>query len=326
MRRREFIKLLGSSAAAWPLAAHAQQPARPVVGFLHPGSPSASAIQTIAFSKGLSETGYVDQKNVGIEYRWAEGQYDRLPALAADLVRHQVAVILGGSPPAAVAAKAATTTIPIVFVSGADPVESGLVTSLSHPGGNVTGVAVFTGQLAAKQLGLLREFLPKAVAVTMLVNPNNPLTEAVIRDLKTAAALTGHQIQIVKASNEDEIDKAFATLNELHTDALLVAADPYFFNRRDRFAALAAQRAVPAFYETREFAVSGGLMSYGASLTDGYRRAGIYVGQILEGARPADLPVLQPTKFELVINLKTAKELGITLSPGLLAIADEVIE
>jgi putative ABC transport system substrate-binding protein len=316
MERREFIALVGGAAGVWPLVVRAQQPALPVVGFLHPGSPITSAIPATAFSKGLSETGYVDQKNVEIEYRWGEGQYDRLPALAADLVRRRVAVILGGSPPAAVAAKAATTTIPIVFVSGADPVESGLVASLSHPGGNVTGVAVFTGQLAAKQLGLLRELLPKAVAVTMLVNPKNPLTEAVIRDLKTAAALTGHQIQIVKASNEEEIDKAFAALNELPTDALIVAADPYFFNRRDQFATLAAQRAVPAFYESREFAVSGGLMSYGASLPDGYRRAGIYVGQILKGAKPADLPVLQPTKFELVINLKTAKELGITLSPG----------
>lgn len=326
MKRREFMAVLGGAAATWPLAVRAQQPALPGIGFLNSGSPKASVSPTTAFNEGLGETGYVDQKNVSIEYRWAEGQYDRLPALAADLVRRRVAVIFGGGPPAAAAAKAATTTIPIVFVSGADPVESGLVTSLSHPGGNVTGVAVFTGQLAAKQLGLLREFLPKAVAVTMLVNPNNPLTEAVIRDLETAAALTGHQIQIVKASNEDEIDKAFTTLAELHTDALIVAADPYFFNRRDQLAALAASRAVPAFYEIREFTVSGGLMSYGASLTDGYRRAGVYAGQILKGAKPADLPVLQPTKFELVINLKTAKALGITLSPGLLAIADEVIE
>ena len=229
-------------------------------------------------------------------------------------------------PPAAVAANASTTTIPVVFVSGADPVRSGLVASLSHPGGNVTGVAIFTGQLAAKQLGLLRELVPKAAVVAMLVNPDNPLTEAVIKDAQDAGVSSGHHIQVVKASNEEGIDKAFASLGELHADALLVAADPYFFTRNDQLVALAARYAVPALYELREFVVNGGLISYGASITDGYRRAGIYAGQILKGARPADLPILQPTKFELVINLKAAKALGLTASPGLLAISDEVIE
>ena len=329
MRRREFITALGGVAASpmlWPLAGRAQQPAMPVLGFLHSGLPKPNVDLATAFSNGLAETGYVADKNVVIEYRWADGHYDQLPALAADLVRRQVAVIFGAGPPAAKAAKAATTTIPVVFVSGADPVESGLVASLSHPGGNVTGVAIFTGQLAAKQLGLLRELAPKAAVVAVLVNPGNPLTEAIIKDMKAAATSTGHQIRIVKASDEESIDKAFAGLAELHADALIVGADPYFFARSDQIVALAARFAVPAFYEIREFAANGGLISYGASLMDGYRRAGVFAGQILKGAKPADLPVVQPTKFELVINLKTAKALGLALSPGLLAIADEVIE
>jgi putative ABC transport system substrate-binding protein len=325
MDRRNFITRL-SGTAVWPFAARAQQPTMPVVGILHSGSPGPNIDLIAAFRNGLNEAGYVEGKNVAIEYRWAEGQYDRLPALAADLVRRQVAVIFGAAPPAAVAAKAATTTVPIVFVSGADPVQSGLVVSLSHPGGNITGIAIFTGQLGAKQLGLLREFLPKAAVVAMLVNPSNPLTEAAIADVQAAAMLTGHQIRIVKASNEDEIDKVFATLAGLHADALIVGADPFFFTRRDQLVALAARYAVPAFYEIREFVVSGGLMSYGASITDGYRNAGVYAGQILKGAKPADLPVLQPTKFELVINLKTVGALGLTVPPLLLATFDEVIE
>ncbi len=328
MRRREFIAALGGVAASpvlWPPAGRAQ-PAIPVLGFLHSGAPKPNVTLSTAFSNGLVEAGYVDGKNVAIEYRWAEGNYDRLPALAADLVSRQVAMIFGAGPPAANAAKSATTTIPIVFVSGADPVESGLVASLSHPGGNITGVAIFVGQLVAKQFGLLRELVPKVAVVAVLVNPERPLTDAIIRDVRAAAASSGHQIQIVKASNQAGIDKAFAALAELHVDALIVGADPFFFGRNDQIVALAAHYAVPAIYETREFAANGGLISYGASITDGYRRAGVYAGQILKGAKPADLPVLQPTKFELVINLTTAKSLGLTVSPGLLAIADEVIE
>jgi putative tryptophan/tyrosine transport system substrate-binding protein len=325
MQRRVFITLLGAT-TAWPFAAHALQPTMPVIGFLHSGSPKPNINLVTAFGDGLNEAGYVDNKNLAIEFLWAGGRYDRLPGLAADLVLRKVAVIFGAGPPAAHAARSATTTIPIVFVSGDDPVKSGLVASLNRPGGNVTGVALFTGQLGAKQLGLLRELLPKAALVAVLVNPNNPLTEAVTTDVRAAAAVTGHQIQIVDASDEGEIDKAFATLKELHADALIVGADPYFFARNDQLVALAARYAVPAFYELREFAVNGGLMSYGASITDGYRRAGAYAGQILKGAKPADLPVLQPTKFELVINLKTAKALGLTIPPGVVAIADEVIE
>ena len=326
MRRRDFITLPAGWLAIRPLAALAQPSAMPVIGFLHSGSPNPNVDLVTAFRNGLNEVGYVEGKNVAIEYRWAEGQYDRLPALAADLVRRQVSVIFGAAPPAARAAKAATTAIPVVFVTGDDPVKAGLVASLSRPGGNVTGVALFTGQLGAKQMGLLRELMPKAVEVAVLVNPNNPLTEAVLTDLQAAATLTGHHIQIVKASNEAELDMAFATCKEIHADAVIVGADPYFFARNDQLVALAARSAIPAFYELREFVANGGLMSYGASITDGYRRAGLYAGQILKGAKPVDLPVLQPTKFELVINLKTVKALGLTVSPGLLAIADEVIE
>ncbi|MGC1579770.1 MAG: ABC transporter substrate-binding protein [Beijerinckiaceae bacterium] len=326
MKRREFIKLLAAATAAWPLTALGQQPPLPVIGFLHSGSSKPNVNLVTAFRNGLNEAGYFDDKNVAIEYVWAGGRYDRLAELAADLVRRKVAVIFGAGPPAAHAARSATRTIPIVFVSGEDPVKSGLVASLSRPGGNVTGVAMFTGLLGAKQLGLLRELVPKATLVAILVNPNNPLTEAVIADVRAAAAVTGHRIQIVNASDEGEIDKAFATLKELHADALIVGADPYFFSRSEQLVAFAARYMVPAMFEFREFAMAGGLMSYGASITDGYRQAGVYAGQILKGAKPTDLPVLQPTKFELVINLKTAKMLGLTLSPGLLAIADEVIE
>jgi len=325
MKRRLFMTLLGAAAAV-SFAAYAQLPIVPVIGFLHSGSAKPNEILVAAFRDGLKEAGYIDDKNVAIEFLWADGRYDRLPELVADLVRRKVAVIFGAGPPAAHAASAATKTIPVVFVSGDDPVKSGLVASLNRPGANVTGAAMFTGQLAAKQLGLLRELVPKAALVTMLVNPRNPLTEAVIADFRAAAAVTGHQIQIVNASDEGEINKAFATVHELHADALIVGADPYFFARNEQLVALAARYAVPAIFEFREFAVAGGLMSYGASISDGYRQAGVYAGRILKGASPADLPVLQPTKFELVINLKTAKALGLTPSPGLLAIADEVIE
>jgi putative tryptophan/tyrosine transport system substrate-binding protein len=325
VRRRQLIIGLGI-AATWPRVAGAQRPAMPVVGFLYSGSSNPNVNVVSAFRNGLNEVGYVDGKNVVIEYRWAEGQYDRLPALAGELVRDQVAVIFAAAPPAAHAAKAATTTIPVVFVSGDDPIKSGLVASLSHPGGNVTGIALFTGQLGAKQLGLLRELVPNAVVVAILVNPDNPITDAVLKDVLAAATLTGHQIRIVRASNEDQINKAFISIAESHADALIVGADPFFFTRNDQLIALAARYAVPAFYELREFPVNGGLMSYGASISDGYRRAGVYTGQILKGARPADLPVLQPTKFELVVNQRTARLLGLALSPDLLSIADEVIE
>jgi putative tryptophan/tyrosine transport system substrate-binding protein len=325
MKRRVLLTLLGV-ATAWPCGAHAQQPTIPVIGFLHSGSPRPNVNLVTAFGNGLNEAGYIVDKNVAIEFLWAGGRYDGLPELAADLVRRKVAVIFGAGPPAAHAARLATRTVPIVFISGEDPVKSGLVASLSRPGGNVTGAAVLTGQLGAKQLGLLRELVPEAALVAILVNPHNPLTEGVIADVRAAAGVTGHRIQIVNASDEGEIDKAFATLKELHADALIVGADPYFLGRSEQLVALAARHMVPAIFEFREFAMAGGLMSYGASITDGYRQAGVYAGQILKGAKPADLPVLQPTKFELVINLKTVKALGLTLSPGLLAIADEVIE
>lgn len=325
MKRRVFITLLGA-AAAGPFAAYAQQPTIPVIGFLFSGSTKPNVNVVTAFRNGLNEAGYVVDKNVAIEFLWAGGSYDRLPELAADLVRRKVAVIFGAGPPAAHAASSATKTIPIVFVSGEDPVKSGLVASLNHPGGNVTGAAMFTGQLGAKQLGLLRELVPNAALVAILVNPNNPLTEGVITDVRAAAAVTGHRIQIVNASDEGEIEKAFATLKELHADALIVGADPYFFGRSEQLVALAARYMVPAIFEFREFAMAGGLMSYGASITDGYRQAGVYAGQILKGAKPADLPVLQPTKFELMINLKTAKSLGLEFPATLLGSADEVIE
>jgi putative tryptophan/tyrosine transport system substrate-binding protein len=326
MRRRTFVRLLGGTAVTWPLAARAQEPALPVIGFLHSGSPKPNANLVTAFRNGLNEAGYVADKNVAIEFLFAGGSYDRLPEFAADLVRRKVAVIFGAGPPAAHAVSSATKTIPIVFVSGEDPVKSGLVTSLNHPGGNVTGAAMFTGQLGAKQLGLLRELVPNAALVAILVNPNNPLTEGVITDVRAAAAVTGHRIQIVNASGEGEIEKAFATLKELRADALIVGADPYFFGRSEQLVALAARYMVPAIFEFREFAIAGGLMSYGASITDGYRQAGVYAGQILKGAKPTDLPVLQPTKFELVINLKTAKSLGLEFPATLLGSADEVVE
>ena len=327
MRRRDFITLLGTS-VAWPLAARAQQPAMPVIGFLNSASPETYGPQLAGFHRGLHEVGYTEGQNVAIEFRWAKSQYDRLPELAKDLVRRKVAVIAAtGGSVSAIAAKSVTATIPIVFTSGGDPVRIGLVASLSRPGGNVTGVSLFTSTLAAKRLELLHELVPAARVVAMLVNPTNPNWEADTKAVEAAAPAIGVQIVILKASNGAEIGKAFDGFSKDKIDAVLVAADPLFDNSgRDQLIVLAARHAVPAIYDWRDVVVAGGLVSYGSNLAEGYRLAGIYTGRILKGEKPVDLPVQQPAKFEFVINLKTAKALGLTISNQMQLLADEVIE
>jgi putative ABC transport system substrate-binding protein len=326
MRRREFITRLGVAATIWPLAARAQQPAMPVIGFLHGASPEGYAPMVTALRQGLKEAGYVEGHNVAIEYRWAEGHYDRLPALAAELVRRQVAGIVTGGTPPAFAAKAATSTIPIVINVGIDPVKVGLVGSLNRPGGNVTGLALLTVELAAKRLELLHELLRTATVVAVLVNPTTPLTEPETRGVRDAARSLGLQLHVLNASTESEIDTAFRTLVELRAGALVVSVELFLNNQRAQIVALAARHAVPAIYGVREFATAGGLMSYGNDLADAYRQSGIYAAKILKGAKPADLPVQQVVRVELVINLKTAKTLGLTFPNTLLGRADEVIE
>jgi putative tryptophan/tyrosine transport system substrate-binding protein len=326
MKRREFITLL-SGAAMWPLVARAQQPAMPVIGFLNPTSPDTNADRLRAFRQGVKDTGYVEGENMAIEYRWAEGHNDRLPELAAELVRRRVALIVTtGGPPSAFAAKAATTTIPIVFVVNEDPVRLGLVASLARPGGNLTGINIFSGELAAKRLELLRELVPAAARVAVLVNPTGPAAETTLSDVPAAARAMGLQIQVLNASTSREINAAFATFVRERPDALFVGPDPYFASRRVQLALLAAHHSIPATYSVRESAEAGGLMSYGTNIADAYRQVGVYTGRILKGTKPADLPVVQASKFELVINAETARMLGLRVPPSLLALADEVIE
>jgi putative ABC transport system substrate-binding protein len=326
MRRRNFIALLGG-AAAWPLAARAQQTGMPVIGYLSSRSPNTDVPMLSAFRRGLSEEGYVEGSNVIIEFRWASGQYDPLPELAADLVRRRVAVIVtSGGPPPALAAKAVTATIPILFVTAGDPVHEGLVATLARPGGNVTGVGTFFFSLGAKQLGLMRELLPNADLFALLIDPRMASADSQAADTEAAGRAAGQRLIVLRASSEREIDAAFASLTEQRASALFVATSPFFVTRAHYLMTLAARQSLPAMYFRREFVETGGLMSYGTSTAENYRQLGNYAGKILSGAKPADLPVIQSTKFELVINLQTAKAFGLTIPPGLLAIADEVIE
>jgi putative ABC transport system substrate-binding protein len=326
MRRRTFITLLGG-ASAWPLAARAQQPAMPVVGVLSPRSPAVDAPLIAVIRQGLNDTGFFEGRNVTLDYRWADGQYDRLAALAADLVRRQVAVIVApGGEISAHAAKTATVSIPIVFLVGSDPVRSGLVPSLNRPGGNITGVSSVIFDLEPKRLGLMRELRPNATTIAVLVNPNSPNAEIQVNDIQIAARNVGQQVDFLNASTIREIDAAFARLAQMRVDALLVAADPIFFNRASQLVVLATRHAIPALYSRREFVAVGGLMSYGSTSDESYRTAGVYAGRILKGEKPGDLPIQLPTKFELVINLSTARALGLDVPATLLARADEVIE
>ena len=326
MQRRDFLGILGG-AAAWPLTAWAQQPPMPVVGFIRDGSADANAGFVAAFRKGLNEAGYVEAQNVTVEYHWLEGQIDRLPALMADLVRRRVAVIAAPGNEPAVAAKAATATIPIVFAVGGDPVQMGLVASLARPGGNATGINFFNTEVTAKRLRLLHDLVPKAVRVAVLVNPANTLAaEATLRDVQQAASTLGLQIQILNVSTIGEIDATFANLGRERPDALFVTGDAFFTSRRGQFTTLMAVNKIPATYSQRDFVEAGGLMSYGTDIADAFHQVGVYIGSILKGAKPADLPVLQATKFEFAINLETARALGIEVPSGVLSIADEVIE
>jgi putative ABC transport system substrate-binding protein len=327
VKRRAFITLLGGAAVTWPLAARAQQPATPVIGFLNSASPTTYSHLLGAFRQGLKDSGFNEGENVEIEYRWAENEFDRLPPLARELVRRQVTVIAAtGGIHSALAAKAATSTIPIVFNIGDDPIRLGLVASLARPGGNVTGVNNFIYELLAKRLALLRELVPSAVRVAVLVNPANAQTETTLRDVEAAARAASLQIQIAKASTAREIDSAFAALARDRMDALFVPPDPFFISRRIQIVQLAARHVVPATYPVRDFAEAGGLMSYGTNTADAWRQTGVYTGRILKGAKPAELPVVQPTKFELVINAQTARMLDLAVPPSVLATADEVIE
>ena len=327
MRRREFIMLACSAGATWPLAALAQQSAMPVIGFLSSRSPGESAGVVAGFREGLREVGFVEGQNAVIAFRWAEGHYDRLPALAAELVELRVAVLFtAGGPPAAFAAKAATQTIPIVFSAAIDPERIGLVASLNHPGGNVTGMSLFPSELAAKSVQLLKRLLPSATLIGYLINPSSPATSVYTSEASAAAKALGISIRVVNASTEPELDEVFASLAKSDISGLVVPAEPFFDSQRDRIVALAARYSVPAIYGLREYAVAGGLMSYGTSLPDTYRRAAIYVGRVLNGEKPADLPVMQPTKYDLVVNVKTANALGLNIPEQFFALADEVIE
>jgi putative tryptophan/tyrosine transport system substrate-binding protein len=326
VKRREFITLLGGAAAAWPLAARAQQSAMPVVGYLNFGSPESDTFRLTGLRRGLNETGYVEGRNLLIEYRWAGNQADRLPALAADLVQLRVAVIVSQGVVATLAAKAATTSIPIVFSVSFDPVQLGLVASLNRPGGNLTGYNAFVNELGAKGLALLHDLVPSVATIGILENPNSPISEQMTRDALAAAPVIGLRAQVLKADTDREIDAAFVSLVQARTGALLVANDAFFNNRIEQVVALAARHAIPTIYSFREFVVAGGLISYGTSLIETFRQVGLYTGRILKGEKPADLPVIQATKLELAINLKTAKALGLQIPDRLLALADEVIE